>query len=425
MFGFWDGGWGHFTRTMALASEANDRGYEVGIITSPKYVDSIDALGVATTVEVIPNRNPDSLPPPQPFPFYSHAFRHAQRQLGLRFDDIEWLENVTRQEIEAINSFRPTVIVNDYRDTLKTAAQARSLPVVAVNHSSGNIHGKPFGWWTELPADAELPDCRDSFNEVRQKYGLSDITDERELFSGDLNIIPSIPEVDPLANPSSDSHYVGRLTRPSQVHPFAPLAASHLAGRVFSYVGEKTRPQYGYEKMLIDVISSNPNLGFYVVGEESRYSNAGLDWRQTLGRVVVSDYIPAEQAAREADIVLTHGGHETTMIALSLDTPLICVGAYHTDGSNTFKEVEKQGAGILLPHSEQPLTRRKAPDLGPDIDIFGHWHTDLTAETINASIEQIYSNPAYAENAARLGRSVRALGGATLALDIIENNFMS
>ena len=106
MFSFWDGGWGHFTRVMALATEAYDRGYEIGMISSPKFVEEIGATGIASVVEVIPNRNPNIPAPIGDFPYYSHAFRHAQRQLGLRFDDIDWLKHVTNQEVEAIGAFK-------------------------------------------------------------------------------------------------------------------------------------------------------------------------------------------------------------------------------------------------------------------------------------------------------------------------------
>jgi UDP:flavonoid glycosyltransferase YjiC (YdhE family) len=248
--------------------------------------------------------------------------------------------------------------------------------------------------------------------------------DERQLFSGDINLIPGIPETDPLIEPSPESHYVGKLTWNPSERLFVPLTDKNLRHSVFSYVGEKTRPQYGYEALLQQVISSRPDVGFYVVGERNRYDSRAIGDRILQGSVMIDDYIPALAAMEDVDVVLTHGGHETAMAALSHDRPLICIGPYQTDCSSTFAEIAYQGAGLLLNHSNQPLTQRKAPDLGDDIDVFGYWHTELSADRIGSSIDEVLSNPKYSINAARLGRSIRSLGGASLALDIIESNVL-
>lgn len=421
MFSSWDGGRCHFTRTMALAEEAQSRGMEVGFIVSEKFAPEIGSLAVPAEVHVIPNRPENNPPPPYEFPLYSHIFKHAQRLRGLGFDNAAWLQDITEREIAAIQDFNPGVIVNDYRDTIRTSAQVRGVPVVGITHTTGNLDGKTFGWWVTPPEDARLPDCRDSFNEVRENFGLAPIADEREMFSGDISLIPSSPSLEPTVRDSDTTHYVGILSKWKPGDSGFDTIPSDVADpRVFSYVGETSRPQYGYEGMLTEVIQREPGMGFYVVGDRSRYANETIAARERQGSVKVESFIPGPTAIGDSVVTLNHGGHGTTMLSLSLGKPLICIGPYQSECATSFRGAEEHGAGIMLNHSTGPLERRKAPDLGDDIDIFGYWRSELTADRIHDAIREVVEDERYTTNAQRLGSELLELGGVERAMDIIQ-----
>lgn len=421
MVSFWDGGRCHLTRSMTLATEMQDRDYVVGAITSEKYASEVAAvLGVENTY-VIANRPPEQKTPPYQFPLYSHAYRHAQRLRGLGFDNIPWLSQVTDAEIGAISSFRPDVIVNDYRDTIRTSADYLQVPVVAINHTTGNVDGHRFAWWMEPPEGTKLPDCLDSFNQVRASLGLPAITDERYMFSGDHNVIPSIDAIDPLAQASPNSTYVGMLSSWRRDTAFKRLDA-RFQPRVFSYAsGEVTRPQYGLEPMLSEVMSHETQTGFYIVaGSPERYSTDVVDAAKNIGRLVIAPYIPGYDATMDSDLVLTQGGNATVALSLSLGKPMVCLGPPQSDCSSIFRGVEQNHAGIMLNHSAGPLERIKAPDLGEDVEIFGYWKTEITAEKISDAVHRVLDDPSYAENARRLGDKILSMGGAKAAVDVID-----
>ena len=421
MISFWDGGRCHFTRAMTVADEMLQRGLEVGAITSEKYASEIcNTLGSENTF-VVPNRPDEIKKPPYSFPLYSHAFTHAQRLRGLGFDNIRWLQSITEMEVAAIEAFKPDVIVNDYRDTVRTSAEYLGVPVVAINHTTGNVDGFRFGWWVDPPKDSILPFCLDSFNEIRSNLGLPEITDERYMFSGDHNLIPSIEEIDPLQNESPNSTYVGRLSSWQRTVSFAPIDDA-FSPKIFSYAsGEVTRPQYGIETMLSDVISAERSAGFYIVaGDQQRYANNTVHQARAMGRVLLDEYIPGYDATKDSDLVLTQGGSGTVALSLSLGKPMICIGPPQSDCSSVFRGVEQNHAGIMLNHSEGPLERMKAPDLGDDVDIFGYWSSEITPSKILDAIHRVIDDPTYTENAERLGKKLLALGGASTAVDIIE-----
>lgn len=213
LFSYWDGGRCHLNRTMAIATEAMSSGVECGFITSEKFASDIGRIATQENIYVIPNRPPHT-PPPYDLPLYSHAYGHGQRLRGLGFANEAWVAETTAKEIAAVQSFRPNVIVNDYRDTIRTSAEIVGVPVVGVTHTTGNTDGLRFGWWTPLPAHTKIPDCTDSFNAVRAEYGLAALTDERYMFTGDVSIIPSSPSIDPLIQRTHPSHYVGKIARP-------------------------------------------------------------------------------------------------------------------------------------------------------------------------------------------------------------------
>jgi UDP:flavonoid glycosyltransferase YjiC (YdhE family) len=420
MMGFWDGGRCHLTRTLALAEEAKRRGNEVGIITSEKYAPSIGSLAIADKVYVIPTRPPNTPTPPYEFPLYSHAFRHAQRLRGLGFNNVDWLHEITKMELAAIEDFRPDVVVNDYRDTIRTSAQIKGIPVAGVTHTTGSVDGLPFAWWTNPPEDAILPDCRDSFNEVRAHYNLAPISDEREMFSGDLTLIASSPSLEPIAKNSGNTRHVGMLSKWKPDNNFEPIDPNLVDKKIFSYVGEQTRPQYGYEGMLTQVIELEPNLGFYVVGNVDRYSSPVIAERQRNKTVVVADFIPGPNAIRDSAVTLNHGGHGTTMLSLALGRPLVCIGPYQSECASSFRGAEQQGAGIMLNHSTGPPERQPAPDLGENVEIFGYWHSELSSELIHEAIKKVIGDESFTLNAQRLGRELLELGGVERAMDLIQ-----
>lgn len=417
----WDGGRGHLTRTLAIGEEAARRGMEVGFVVSDKYALEVGSLAMVSEVFVIPNRKSNVPPPPYDFPVYSHAFRHAQRLRGLGFDDETWLQSITSREIEAIRKFNPGVIVNDYRDTIRTAAQYCGVPVVAITQSTGNIDGRTLGWWSSPPPGVSLPDCRDSFNNVRSSLGLPDIDDEREMFCGDLNLIPSAPSIEPLLEPSPNTHYVGLLSKwvPEQ-QSFKKIDHDKTDFRVVSYVGEPSRPSYGFEGMLMTVIDREPTAGFYVVGDAASFGSSSVIQRRVDNTVMVEKFIPLPDAIQDSAVALTHGGHGTTLLSLAMGRPVIFVGPYQSEEASTSLGVVDQGAGILLIHSEQELERRQAPDLGSGVEIFGHWQSEITAEKIHAAITRVIEDGAYVANAERIGHELRSLGGVKLAVDHIQ-----
>lgn len=415
----WDGGRAHLNRTLSVASEAMSRDITCGFIVSDKYAEDAQMVVGRENTFVIPTRPESTAPPPYPFPLYSHAYGHGQRLMGLGFNNIDWLAKTTRQEINAIRTFKPSVIVNDYRDTIRTSAEACEVPVVGITHTTGNVDGYTFGWWIAPPPGTKIPTCVDSFNEIRSYYDLPPFDDERYMFSGDTSILPSSPSIDPLIKNTHPSYYVGKLARSDMTGGnWKPMPSSAAKHRFFSYVGEASRPDYGYPALMSGAMESMPNAGFYIDGNVYDYNLASIGGRIADGSIIISKTLPGPQVIPDCTAVICHGGNGTVMQALTHGKPIICVGPYQTDCSSIMRRVVEAGGGIMINHSKKPLDKISAPDLGEGVDIYGYWSSEITSDDIKGALVEVAENRTYTERALSLGQEIASLGGVERAVDI-------
>ncbi|MEO6114800.1 MAG: nucleotide disphospho-sugar-binding domain-containing protein, partial [Pseudolysinimonas sp.] len=98
----------------------------------------------------------------------------------------------------------------------------------------------------------------------------------------------------------------------------------------------------------------------------------------------------------EVSMVVGHGGHSTTMLALAHDLPLVIVPMNPAFDQPIIGEVvQTAGAGVTLPSSSSPAELR-------------------------AAIERMLAQGPHRAEAARLGAAIRSTGGAAAAADLLQ-----
>ena len=98
----------------------------------------------------------------------------------------------------------------------------------------------------------------------------------------------------------------------------------------------------------------------------------------------------------EVSMVVGHGGHATTMVALAHDLPLLVIPMDPmTDQVFIGKQIQRAGAG-------RTLGRRSSP------------------EKIRSAVQELLDDGPHRAAAARLGAEVRSMPGATLGADAVE-----
>jgi Glycosyltransferase family 28 C-terminal domain len=113
----------------------------------------------------------------------------------------------------------------------------------------------------------------------------------------------------------------------------------------------------------------------------------------------VHQYVPHDQLMPNASIVITHGGHATTMLALAHDLPLLVMP--------------------MNPVFDQPAIGRIVAERNAGLTI----EKTATVADIRRAIDRILQGPGpYRQAAAGLGARIRSRNGATVAADLIETD---
>jgi len=108
-------------------------------------------------------------------------------------------------------------------------------------------------------------------------------------------------------------------------------------------------------------------------------------------------WLPHREVLPQVSLVVGHGGHATTMVALAHDLPLVVIPVdSKTDQPFVGRAVEAAGAG-------RALSRR------------------ASAARIRAAVEELLADGPHRDAAARLGAAIRAMPGAVNAAERIED----
>lgn len=107
-------------------------------------------------------------------------------------------------------------------------------------------------------------------------------------------------------------------------------------------------------------------------------------------------WLDHDEVLANTSLVVGHGGHSTTMRALSFGVPLVVMPANPMiDQKRVDAALQQIGAGVLLPKHAGAIRIRSA-------------------------IERVLGDPSYRSSAARIGEQIRQRDGAELAADAIE-----
>ncbi|NMO02302.1 glycosyltransferase family 1 protein [Gordonia sp. TBRC 11910] len=112
--------------------------------------------------------------------------------------------------------------------------------------------------------------------------------------------------------------------------------------------------------------------------------------------VELCGYVPHAELLSQTSLVVGHGGHSTTMIALAHDIPLLIIPM------QSKVDQPMVGAAIQAAGAGRTMSRRS------------------TSGAIRAAVEQLLADPIARENAARLGQTIRDGDGARAATTEIE-----
>lgn len=252
---------------------------------------------------------------------------------GRRLYDSKALERYVRADLDLIERLRPEIVVGDFRLSLSTSAElagvhcavlinaywspfARDQTVPVPDHPVIGLLGERL---TERYFPKALPRAFEHFaapvNEVRRRFGLEPIGSLRQVLThATTTLYPDHPGLTPLDAAPTNHVFLGPVLWAPNL-PMPELRFEH-AGRPLVYV---TLGSSGRIDVLDKVVRALGGLQINAV-----VATAGrISVRSLPSNVAVADFVPGNELARRASVVITNGGSTTGYQALAEGTVVL------------------------------------------------------------------------------------------------------
>jgi len=249
--------------------------------------------------------------------------------------------------------------------------------------------------WAQLTGREYTHQCQTILDTLSTQYHLKKMR-PFDLFaqSGMLTIIYTSKLFQPFADSFDPQRYtfVGPALMPRSEAPAFPFEALEKEKPlIYISLGTASNNRPEFFRACIEALGGGDWQIVMAVGTQVERSALGT----IPGNVIVREFVPQLEILPRASLFLTHGGMNSINEALSFDVPLVVVPQM-ADQFWVAKRVEELGAGkrLSLQKIDAALLRRVA--------------------------EEVLFQPAYAQAAARVGKSLREAGGQQKATDEIQ-----
>jgi UDP:flavonoid glycosyltransferase YjiC (YdhE family) len=282
-------------------------------------------------------------------------------RLGARIYGDRTLRRYLRDDLTLLDEVRPDLVVGDLRWSLAVAAPLRQIPYAALINAYWSPHAVRAGFplpdhpivrllGARLAAryfPQALPRVFAHFaaplNRLRRQHGLPEIGSlPQVLCFGDLTLHPDPVALVPTAGAPPQHRHLGPvLWSPAVERP--DWWARLDPGRPTVYV---TLGSSGRSELLPLVIQAVAELGAQLLVSTAGRSSSTLGPSLPPG-VHVAPYLPGDQAARRADVVISNGGSTTSYQALAAGRPVVGL-ASNLDQYLAMQAITAAGAGVLV-----------------------------------------------------------------------------
>jgi UDP:flavonoid glycosyltransferase YjiC (YdhE family) len=341
----------HVARPMVLARVLEDAGYDIHFACHPRYRELFQALQR-------PWRPVQSIS--------SRAFLEALAK-GRPLYSSERLQQYVTEDLEVIKEISPDLIIGDFRLSLSVSARLAGIPYMTITNAYWSPYARPHYRVPELPitrlfgagvAGALFKLARPlafalhtlPLNLVRKHYGLPSLgLDLRRIYTdADQTLYADLPELIPTFERPATHRYIGPINwSPSVALP--PWWQELPTDKPIIYV---TLGSSGQSELLPRVLQALAPLPVTVI-----VATAGLiQLERKPQNVWVADYLPGEQAASRASLVICNGGSPTTMQALAVGVPVVGI-ASNLDQYLNMSYLEQAGVGTLIRAGQTTVPR--------------------------------------------------------------------
>ena len=334
----------HVARPVALARALDRNRYEVVMACASSYAGFAQSPAWAS-VEL------DSISP--------QRFAQALAD-GAPLYDLATLKAYVQADLALIRAQQPDLVVGDFRLSLSVSARLMKRPYLAIANAYWTPYSPPSFPLPVLPLTRLLPipvarllfslvrplafrlHCR-PMNQLRALHGLPSLgADLRRVYTdADHLLVADDPALHPLALDGRPFSFVGPLAwSPDRPWPANDAARLGLSTTPMVYVALGSSGPATALTEVLEALSTLPVLVMAATAGKLAPASVPANTR-------VFDYLPGDQAAARAALVVCNGGSLAVQQALAAGVPVLGV-ASNMDQFLNMAPVVSAGAGRLL-----------------------------------------------------------------------------
>jgi UDP:flavonoid glycosyltransferase YjiC (YdhE family) len=379
----------HFFRSLRLAKYLKVD-FEVYMRHTDKYADRLEKTGIKT---------------------FKCTDYHPETAIEkLANYDFSWLnrhemEAIFLEQVKAINTYKPNLVIGDTSFTLKMAADATNVPYISIlngyftryyalprklsptHYIYKYIHWMPEAVLNPIVKYKEAQNFNlilKEFNGLRNQYNLRNTAHYLEELEGDHSIICDLPEIFPQKKLPAHFHFIGPLFNGNE--PEEAFDRSRLSpGKKTILVTAGSSGNWHNFKFLNHDLFSSYNI--IVAGTGNSVLNAPF--------LIKAPFISFNDINSLVDLVICHGGNGTIYNALVNNMPCLCLPSHPEQFWNA-QRIEELGYGESLfnikPDQYQIIIdkwieRKNNMDMNLNFDAFNdNFQNNLISEIVKGLI---------------------------------------
>lgn len=363
---------GHLNTLLTIALQMKETGHEVSFLV-PGFANfdfKIQILQIAAQIPKLIEKAglevktiPPSLLSAILVPFLPLASGYTELMLALGLASIG-IDFYTTNIIKHIEKVRPDILVTDFAFFASSiAAEATNIPYVTIYHSGLPFSGKiipPFGSGLPINEDAHILGKqfarREKFilgrldqeiNKTRRKFGLSDLEPNflSKPYSKWLNLLTSAEIIEAPRDLTNNTFFIGpcftKQHPNSDSFPFDKLEKNKY--KIYVSLGTVFNNKPNVFRKIMKALDSNDYQVIMSAGGAYKTLRNG----KVPSNVMLFPSVPQIELLPKVDLVIGHGGNNSTNETLAAGKPLIIIPVGGEQGDNASR-VEYLGVGARL-----------------------------------------------------------------------------
>jgi len=422
------GGFGHINRCQLLAKRAQAMGHDCAfVLNDDKYYYKI-----AEDFKVFYSNKRYILP----FIFKTlktaiSKFHKPNYPLFLEFSSVDFQvirdgllsHDIIKMKINEyctyVRTYKPDVLVGDMNFLTWIVSRMMSIPVVQIVRYISHPETARIIWWKDVPDDVISPRASELFNPLLKKYGLGTIDKIEDLFRGDVYLVPSIPEIEPIPA-DNKTFFTGAFINNDSINDYTPWHDIIDTERQLLYItiGGGAGPvgnKLLFERIAEALNGSDMKVIISTGGKfKPSYSLLKND------NIKIFDWLPGRLLISKADIVIFHGGYSTMMETIAYGKPSIII-PFHSEQEGNGRRLEQYGCGKVIKLCMRPGAAVTHNWKYGEYKYIIHNEFTLQSDELLNSIESIKKDVTYIQKCRTLMAMNMEYGGIDRAVSIIEN----